>query len=186
MPEPKAHRRIFGLVAEFDEPEALLDAARQARDAGFSEFDAYSPFPIDGLAEAVGFKDNRVPLATLIGGVVGGASGYGLQVYANHAFPINIGGRPLVAPQAFALITFETAVFGAVVACVMTMLLANRLPRLHHPLFELESFHLASAKKFFLVIQSNDPAFDAARTRRFLKGLKPVDVAEAPFAEEPE
>ena len=95
-------------------------------------------------------------------------------------------GRPLVAPQAFTLITFETAVLGAVVACVVAMLLANRLPRLHHPLFELENFHLATAKKFFLVIQSNDPAFDADKTRRFLKTLKPVDVAEAPFAEEPE
>jgi hypothetical protein len=186
MPEPKARRRIYGLVAEFDEPEALLDAARQTREAGFAEFDAYSPFPIDGLAEAVGFRDNRVPFATLIGGIVGGAAGYEMQVYASLAFPLNIDGRPLVAPQAFTLITFETAVLGAVVACVVTMLLANRLPRLHHPLFELENFHLATAKKFFLVIQSNDPAFDADKTRRFLKTLKPVDVAEAPFAEEPE
>jgi hypothetical protein len=186
MPEPKAKRHIYGLVAEFDKPEALLDAARRTQEAGFVEFDTYTPFPIDGLAEAAGFKDNRVPLATLIGGIVGGAGGYGLQVYASLAFPLNIGGRPLVSPQAFALITFETAVLGAVVACVATMLLANRLPRLHHPLFELENFHLATARKLFLVIQSNDPAFDKARTRRFLRTLKPVDIAEAPFAEEPE
>jgi hypothetical protein len=175
--------RAFGLVAEFDRAEALLEAARQARKAGYRRFDAYSPFPIEGLSEAVGFAEPWTPLAFLLGGIAGALIGYFMQVYTSLDFPIDIGGRPTVAPPAFALITFELTVLFSVVSGVTTMILMNGLPRLSHPLFDVESFHLASLNKFFLVIEASDPKY-ARHARRFLESLHPVriDVAPAPGA----
>lgn len=186
MDEPTAKKRAFGLLAEFDRPDGLVDGARRARKAGFSRIDAYSPFPIEGLAEEIGFKDRRVAWLTLIGGIVGAAVGYGMQVYANQAFPIDIGNRPLVAPPAFMLITFELMVLFAVGFSIFGMLALNHLPRLNHPLFDTPSFHLASANKFFLVIFSDDPRFDQARTRTFLRSLQPVQIDLVERTEEPE
>jgi len=174
--------RAFGLVAEFDRAEALLEAARQAREAGFRRFEAYSPFPIDGLSEALDFHERWTPLAFLLGGVAGALIGYFMQVYTSLDFPIDIGGRPTVAPPGFALITFELTVLGSVLAGVATMLLRNGLPRLSHPLFDVESFHLASLNKFFLVIEASDPKY-ARGARRFLEGLHPVRIDEAPLPE---
>lgn len=185
MAKARPTPEIYGLVAEFDRPDRLLEAVRRARQAGFVRYEAYSPFPIEGLAEAEGFRDSRVALATLLGGIVGAAAGYGMQVYTNLDFRIDIGGRPLVAPPAFALITFELMVLGAVLAGILTMLVLNHLPKLHHPLFDVPSFHLASLDKFFLVIESRDPKFDAERCREFLQGLGPVRVDEAPSPEAP-
>lgn len=176
MREPAPDSAIFGLLAEFDRPERLVDAARQAHRAGFRRIDAYSPFPVEGLAEAIGFRDRRVPWLTLAGGVFGAVLGYGMQVYTSHAYPIGIGGRPLVAPPAFLLITFELMVLFAVLSAIVGMLALNRLPRLHHPLFDVEAFHLASSDKFFLLVFGNDRRFDRDETRRFLEGLKPVRI----------
>ncbi|HSV03278.1 MAG TPA: DUF3341 domain-containing protein [Phenylobacterium sp.] len=173
---------VFGLVAEFDRAEALLEAVRRARTAGFRRMEAYSPFPIDGLAEAIGFKESWVPLATLLGGIAGAVIGYGMQVYTSTDYRIDIMGRPAVAPPAFALITFEVMVLIAVIASVVVMLLLNGLPRLSHPLFDVPSFHLASLNKFFLVIEARDPRF-GDHAREFLDGLHPVRVDEAPLAE---
>lgn len=175
-----AEPAVFGLVAEFDNAETLLAAVRRTRQAGYTRFEAFSPFPIDGLAEAVGFKEAWVPLATLLGGVAGAAIGYGMQVYTSLDFPIIIEGRPTVAPPAFALITFELMVLFAVISGVLVMLLRNGLPRLSHPLFEVPSFHLASLNKFFLVIEAGDRQFGDAR--QFLEGLHPVRLDEAPMA----
>ncbi|HEY3951073.1 DUF3341 domain-containing protein [Phenylobacterium sp.] len=177
-----AERGLYGLVAEFDRAEALLEAARRARKAGYRRFEAYSPFPIDGLAEAVAFHEPWVPLATLLGGMAGAALGFGMQAYTSLDFPIDIGGRPTIAPPAFALITFELMVLGAVLSGVATMLLRNGLPRLSHPLFDIETFHLASLDKFFLVIEARDSKF-SKRTRAFLEGLGPVRIDEAPLSE---
>jgi hypothetical protein len=159
-------------------------AAREARAAGFERLEGFSPFPVEGLAAALGFRERAIAPAFLIGAIAGGATGFGLQVATNLDFPLNVGGRPLVAWPAFMLITFELTVLGAVVAGILAMLLANRLPRLHHPLFEIPEFHFATADKFFLAILADgDPRFDARAARRFLKGLKPLRVADAPFAE---
>ena len=177
MAEPPA---VFGLVAEFDRAEALIEAVRRTRKAGYRRFEAYSPFPIDGLSEAMGFKESWVPLATLLGGLAGAAIGYGMQVYTSLAFPIDIGGRPTVAPPAFALITFEVMVLISVIASVVAMLLLNGLPRLSHPLFDVPSFHLASLDKFFLVIEASDRRF-GDDSRRFLETLHPVRVDAAPL-----
>lgn len=174
-----AEPAVFGLVAEFDRADALLEAARQTRKAGYTRFDAYSPFPIDGLAQAVGFRETWVPLATLLCGIAGAAIGYGMQVYTSLNFQIIIEGRPTVAPPAFALITFELMVLFAVISGVTVMLLRNGLPRLSHPLFDVPSFHLASLNKFFLVIEARDRQFGDAR--KFLEGLHPVRLDEAPL-----
>jgi hypothetical protein len=173
-------------MAEFDRPERLIDAVRRTREAGFERVDAHTPFPIEGLAEELGLRDQRVPWLTLLGGILGAAAGYGLQVYTNHAFPLDIGNRPLIAPAAFMLITFELLVLGAVLFAIGGMLSLNHLPRLNHPLFDVDSFRLASTDKFFLVVLSNDPQFDPRRTRAFLRGLHPVRVDPVGQTEEPE
>jgi hypothetical protein len=185
MREPAATSAIFGLMAEFDRPDRLLDAVKQSRDARYRILDAYSPFPIEGLAEVMDFKDRRVPILTLIGGIGGAALGFGMQVYTNLAFPIDIGNRPLVAVPAFMLITFELGVLGAVLLTIGGMFVLNHLPRLNHPVFDVESFHLASSDKFFLVIFSTDKKFDPDETRTFLSSLKPrrVDLMTHPGGE---
>ena len=177
-----AERAVFSLVAEFNDAETLLDAVRRAREAGYTRFEAFSPFPIEGLKEALGFSEPWVPLATLLGGIAGAAIGFLMQVYTSLDYPIDIEGRPTVAPQAFMLITFELMVLGAVLTGVIVMLLRCGLPRLSHPLFDVPTFHLASLNRFFLVIETADPRFTGG-TRRFLKGLGAVRVDAAPAPE---
>ena len=168
--------KTVALAAEFDDAERLLEAARKLQAAGYRRFETYSPFPIEGLAEAEGFKEGKIALATLIGGALGAATGYGLQVYANLDFPIDIGGRPLVPPPAFVLITFEVMVLFAVTACILAMLILNRLPKLHHPVFDLDRFDLASLDRFFLVIDGADARFHRSRSPALLKDLGAVRV----------
>lgn len=186
MREPSAGNPIFGLMAEFDAPEHLHESVERARAAGFQNIDACSPFPIEGLAALVGFRERRVPALVLAGGIFGAIFGYGLQVYTNLAFPIDIGGRPLLAPPAFLLITFELTVLFAVLFGIGGMLALNHLPRLNHPFFDSEAFARASCDRFFLVIFSNDPQFDEAKTARFLAGLSPLRVELLSRTEEPE
>jgi hypothetical protein len=168
------------LAAEFADAEVLLEAVRRLRETGYRRFEAYSPFPIDGLAEAEGFKEGKIAAATLIGGFVGVAVGYGMQVYTNLDFPIDIGGRPLIAQPAFVLITFEVMVLFAVSACVLAMLLLNRLPKLHHPVFDIERFGLASLDRFFLVLDADDAKFDRRSSPALLKRLGAVKVEPMP------
>lgn len=186
MREPAADRPIFGLMAEFDAPERLREGVERARAAGFERIDACSPFPVEGLAEALGLREETIPALILAGGMVGAALGYGLQIYTNLAFPIDIGGRPLLAQPAFLLITFELTVLFAVLFGIGGMLALNRLPRLHHPLFDSEAFARASADRFFLVIFSNDARFDRAETGRFLAGLSPLRIETILPTEQPE
>jgi hypothetical protein len=185
MREPGVKQPVFGMMAEFDRPERLIEAVRQAREARFRAIDAYSPFPIEELTEILNLRDRRVPILTAIGAILGAASGFGIQVYANLAFPIDIGSRPLVAIPAFLLITFELGVLGAVLFAIFGMLVLNRLPRLHHPVFDVETFDLASMDKFFLIIFSSDRRFDPEATRDFLMRLKPrrVDLLSQPVVE---
>ncbi|HWE48129.1 MAG TPA: DUF3341 domain-containing protein [Caulobacteraceae bacterium] len=177
---------LFALVAEFNNPDALLEATRQARAKGFTRIEAYSPFPVEGVAEAIGFKERWISLITLAGGIVGALVGYGMQVYVNLDYPLNIGGRPQIAPPAFMLITFELLVLFSVLACIISMLALNGLPRLNHPIFDVEGFRLASSDKFFLAVMADDHKFDPKATRRFLEGLSPIAVNEAPLSGAPE
>jgi hypothetical protein len=176
-----AENPVYGLMAEFDSPQQLVDAAHKTHGAGYKEIDAFSPFPIEGLADAIGFHKNRVSLVVLICGIIGGVSGYLLQYYvAVISYPVNIGGRPLHSWPSFIIVTFElTILFGGISAAV-GMLALNGLPLPYHPVFNVPAFSKASDNGFFLVVSSTDPKFDAARTRDFLKGLAPRAVSEVP------
>jgi hypothetical protein len=169
----------YGWMAEFRSADALLDAARQARTAGFPDLEAFAPYPVKGLAEAVGLASDRVPLFALIGGIAGGLGGYFLQWYAAVIdYPLNIGGRPLHSWPAFIPATFELTILGAALAAVLSMLVANGLPRLRHPVFDTPDFEQATRHRFFLCVRAGSPSFDNARALAFLHGLKPLAVSE--------
>lgn len=168
---------LYGVLAEFRTADALLEAARCAGAQGYGKMEAYAPFPIEGLSAAVGFASNRVPLVTLAGGIVGGAGGYFMQWYAAViSYPVNIGGRPLHSWPSFIPASFELTILGAALAAVFGMLIANGLPRLRHPLFDVPEFELATRNRFFLCLRDGD----AAAARDFLAGLDPLLIREVP------
>jgi hypothetical protein len=172
---------LYGLMAEFLKPEAVVAAARQAHLEGYRNMDAYSPMPVDGLAEAIGFQYNRMALIVLIGGLMGAAGAYFMQWFSAVVhYPIEVGGRPYHSWPAFIPITFELTILGAATAAVFGMLALNGLPRPHHPVFNAPNFAMASRSRFFLCIQANDPKFDRVRTREFLLSLDPKEVVEVP------
>ncbi len=171
----------YGIMAELASAEALLEAARRARAAGYRSIEAYSPFPVEGLAEAIGFERNRVPLLVLLGGIAGGLLGYLMQWYAAvMSYPVNVGGRPLNSWPAFIPVAFELTVLGAALAAVFGMLFLNGLPRLVHPVFNVPDFDLATRNRFFLCLRSGAPGFEAHAARRFLEDLKPLRIMEVP------
>jgi hypothetical protein len=168
---------IYGVLAEFRTADALLEATTRAREARVGPLEAYTPFPVEGLSEALGFEKNHVPLYTLLGGLAGGIGTYFMQWYAAViSYPLNIGGRPLHSWPAFIPPTFEITVLGAAFAAVIGMLIANGLPRLRHPLFDVPDFDLATRNRFFLCIRTSD----ASAARAFLAGLDPLLVREVP------
>src|SRR5437762_2265840 len=167
----------YGTMAEFASPEALLAAVARCREAHYRDIDAYTPFAVEGLAEALGFKRNRVPLVTLLGGLLGGAGAYFMQWYsAVIDYPINAGGRPLNSWPAFIPPTFELAILGAALAAFFGFIILNGLPRLRHPVFNAPDFDLASRSRFFLCIRSSDSRFDAQAAERLLHESQPVRV----------
>ena len=170
---------IYGLMAEFDSPEALLEAGRRAFAAGFRKMDAYSPFPVDGLAEAIGFHHTRVPLIVLIGGIIGCLVGFYLQYWvAVIDYPLNIGGRPLNSWPSFIPVTFELTILIAALFAFFGVLALNRLPMPYHPVFNVERFQLASRNRFFLCIEAVDSNFEPERTRRFLDEIGSLGTYE--------
>ncbi len=170
---------VYGLMAEFDNPTALVDATSRAYEEGYRQMDAYTPFPVEGLAEAMNFHRTRVPLIVLIGGLVGCFGGFFLQYYiAAIYWPVIVGGRPFNSWPAFIPVTFELTVLGAALAAFLGMLALNGLPRPHHPVFNAPRFALASRDRFFLCIEASDPRFDRAATRRFLESLEAREVSD--------
>jgi len=171
--------RIYGLLAEFDAPEPLVTAAERAYADGYRHMDAHTPFPVHGLAEAVGFHTNRVPLLVLIAGILGAGLGFFSQYWAAVIdYPINVGGRPLNSWPAFIPITFEVTILAAAVTAVLGMLALNGLPQPYHPVFNAPRFALATRDRFFLCIEATDPRFDPVATRAFLEGLGAREVTD--------
>ena len=171
--------RLYGLMAQFESPDALLEAAEKAHAAGYRRMDAFSPMPVDGLAEAVGFHHTSLPLVVLCGGLLGGLTGFFLQYYGSvYGYPLNVAGKPLNSWPAFIPITFELTVLFAAIACVFGMLAMNGLPTPYHPVFNVPSFALASRDRFFLCIKARDAQFDVRKTGEFLKSLGASEVSE--------
>lgn len=172
----------YGLMAEFANPESVLGAAQRAFAAGYRHMDAYTPFPVDGLAEAIGFRRTGLPLIVLLGGIAGGLGGYALQYWVSVlAYPLNIGGRPLHSWPAFVVVTFELTILVAALAAVLGMLALNGLPKPYHPVFNVPRFALASEDRFFLCIEATDPQFEPEQTRRFLEECHADQVSEVGY-----
>lgn len=169
---------IYGLVAEFETDAELMHAAEEAYAQGYRNMDGFTPFPIEGLAQALG-KKTRIPLLVLCSGIVGGCSAYFMEWFASViSYPLNIGGRPLHSWPAFIPITFELTVLGASLTAFFFALGLSGLPQPYHPMFNLPEFERASQDRFFICIEKEDPRFDDYRTRRFLESLKPLMVKE--------
>jgi hypothetical protein len=172
---------IYGLLAEFDTPTEIVLAARRAHEEGYRHLDAYSPFPVEGLAESIGFRKNRVALVCLIGGLLGLATAYVLQYWINYiAYPLNIGGRPFHSWPSFIIVTFELTILFGGLAAALGMIVMNGLPLPYHPVFNVPSFSAASSNKFFLCIEAADPKFDRQSTFAFLSTLDPTAITEVP------
>ncbi len=172
---------VYGLMAEFGSAEDLLVATRRAYSAGYRRMDAYSPFPVEGLAEALGSRHTVVPWITLSGGVLGALAGYALQFWVHVvALPINVGGRPLNSWPMFIPVTFEMAVLGAGLCTLVGLLVLNRLPEPYHPVFNVPAFARATRDRFFLCIEARDASFDSTLTRAFLEQLGPRQVSDVP------
>jgi len=172
-------RVAYGLVAEFASPEDVVAAARLAKEAGYRRMDAYTPFPVEGLSEALGHRDKLVPMIMLAGGLAGGIGGFGFLTWTTTVdYTLNIGGRPLLAWPSFIPITFELTVLLSALAGIVGMFALNGLPEPYHPLFEAKNFDRASSDRFFLAIEARDPHYDSAETRAFLENLDPLGVEE--------
>jgi hypothetical protein len=170
---------LYGLMAEFDQPEALLDAATRARDAGYRHMDAYSPMPVEGLAEAIGFRSRAVQRIVLAAGFTGACGGFGLCWWMTViAYPHIVAGRPLNSWPSYVAITFELMVLLSCLSAVIGMLALNGLPQPYHPVFNVRAFERASRDRFFLCIESTDPRFEADATRAFLDSLHALEVTD--------
>jgi ActD protein len=173
---------LYGLMAEFEDPNDLVQAAHAARQAGYRKMDAYTPYPIEELSEALEIHDRRLPALVLMGGIFGGLAGYGLCYWCSViAYPLIVGGKPFHSAPAFIVPTFETTILFAAFAAVLGMLGLNGLPQPYHPVFNAPRFALASRDRFFLCIESKDPRFDRDETWAFLTRQKPrvvMDVEE--------
>jgi len=170
---------IYGVMAEFDNPTALVNAAREARARGYRKLDAYSPFPVEALTEALHLPKSKLPLIVLIGGILGGLTGYLMQYYVTVIyFPINIAGRPLHSWPMYIVITFELTILFAALSAVFGLLAVCGLPMPYHPTFNVPRFALASRNRFFLCIEAADPLFDRKTTEEFLESLDAREVSE--------
>ena len=187
MLKPKEPRN-YGVVAEFDTPEQLLLAARRTREAGYRQIEAYTPFPIHGLSDAVGFKDEKVPWIVFLGGLTGMACGYALEFYTSVVdYPLNVGGKPLNSLPMFFPVMYECTILFASFGAFLGMLALNRLPQPYHGAFNAPNFERASQDKFFLAVEANDKQFDEVETKRFMETFDANNVSlvkESPGADE--
>ena len=170
---------LYGVVAEFDTPEAVVDAANHAREAGYKKMDAYTPFPVNGLDEALGMNNTRLGWFVLFMGIAGGLTAFAMQFYAQAIFyPLNIGGKPLNSWPNFVVITFECTILFAAFTAGLFMLARNGLPQPYHSIFNTPNFERATRDHFFLCIEAGDEQFDAQKVGEFLETLGPLRVSE--------
>lgn len=170
---------IYGLMAEFDDPSAIVAAAKLTYGAGYRRLNAYSPYPVEELMEAIGFHRNYVSLVVLVCGILGGLGGFGLLVWTSAvAYPLNVGGRPLISIPAFIPITFECVILLAAFGAFFGNIIMNRLPQPYHPVFNVPSFSRATSDRFFLCVKADDPKFNYGDTRAFLEGLGAKEVTD--------
>lgn len=175
----------FGTIAEFDSPEKLMRAANASLDAGYSSMDAFTPFPVHGMPEAIGFKETRVRWIIFLGGLCGVAGGFGLEWWvATQAYPLNIGGKPLFSWPAFIPPAFETTILFAAFGAVFGMILLNKLPQPHHPVFDAPNFERASQDRFFLLVEAVDPMYNPNELRKLFEGVDALAVTEIGQEEE--
>ncbi len=163
--------RAYGLLAEFDSPEALTAAAKKARAAGYRRLDAFTPFPVEGLPQILRLPRPKISWIGLAGGFTGGGFAFLMQCYTNYDFPINVGGRPLYPFSAFAVVMFELTILFSALFMIVGMLWQNGLPRLNYPVFAASRFHRASKDRFFLCVSADDGKFDEDGTPGFLREL---------------
>ena len=169
----------YGLMAEFDNPSDAVAAARRVYEEGYRRIDAFSPYPVEELSEAIGVHSTKMPLVVLVGGILGGLAGYLMQFYLHvYYFPLNVGGKPYHSWPAFIPITFECTVLGAALFAVFGMFALNGLPEPYHPVFNVPDFGLASRDRFFVLVESTDPRFDREQTAALLKSLGPREVSD--------
>lgn len=170
---------IYGIMAEFDNPTDLLHATEATYAAGYRKIDAYSPYPIEELSDAVGFHKTRIPLVVLCGAILGGLSGYFLQYWISAiSYPLNVGGRPYVSWPAFIIVTFEMTILFGGISAVVGMLGLNGLPQPYHPVFNNPRFTSASRDRFFLCIEASDPKFEVGSVQQLMQGFNALDVTE--------
>lgn len=170
---------LYGMIAEFAKPEQLLQATRAAYAAGYRAMEAYSPYQVEGVSDALGFRKTWVPFIVLLGGIAGALTAYGMQWYsATIAYRLNVGGRPPHSWPAFIPITFELTILFAALAGLVGMLALNGLPRPYHPVFNAPDFKLASQTRFFLCVEARDEKFDREKVRAFLHSQNPLNVSE--------
>jgi hypothetical protein len=170
---------LYGLMAEFDGPRQLVDAAKRTYAAGYRKIDTFSPYPVEEAWEAIGHHDRRLSAIVLGGGLTGLLTGYALEEWVSQiAYPVNIAGKPLNSWPQFIPVMFELTILFAALSAVIGMIVLNGLPQPYHPAFNVERFERATRDKFFLLIESEDPKFDRAATADFLKGLQATEVTE--------
>jgi hypothetical protein len=170
---------LYGIMAEFEQPEQVVNAAKSAYAAGYRKMDAYSPLPVHGLSEALGFQYTRLPMIVLIGGILGCLGGFAFQYWVSVInYPVIIGGKPMNSWPSFIPVTFECTILFAALSAVFGMLALNGLPQPYHPVFNVDRFEHATRDRFFLCIEARDPQFDRAATRAFLEGLGAHEVSE--------
>jgi Protein of unknown function (DUF3341) len=173
--------RVYGVMAEFESAQQCVDAARRVAAEGFTNFEAYTPVPVEELNAIIHVKRTRLPMATLAGGLTGMATGFALQYWVSViSYPIVVGGRPLASWPSFVVPSYELTILFASITATLFMILANGLPQPYHPVFNVERFSLASSDKFFLVVEAIDPKFDRGSTMKFLEGVGGKGVYEVP------
>ena len=172
---------VYGVMAEFESPGEILEATRRARQAGYRDMDAYTPYPVEGLADELGLPRTRVPFVVLVAGLTGAVVGFFMQWWTMAVdYPFNVGGRPPNSWPVYVPIAFEVMVLVASFAALFGMFFLNGLPQPHHPVFNVPRFARASQDRFFLCIETTDPKFDLEQTKLFLNNLHPISLTEVP------